>query len=66
MVMDPDIEKIKERLRNKKLDDSVFSKKVPKPKAKAPRWLKHNGGDGGDYGRTYMRDYATPYKTGRS
>ncbi len=52
-------ETIKERLAKKNLKYSGFLR--TSSKARAPRRLKHNGGGGGDYARTYMSDYAVSH-----
>lgn len=54
-------ETIKKRLAEKNLKYSGFSRSSLKVRARAPKRLKHNGGDGGDYARTYMSDYAVSY-----
>ena len=54
-------ETIQKRFAKKNLKYSGVTKSSLKGRATAPKKLKHNGGDGGDYMRTYMSDYAVTY-----
>ncbi len=56
-----DLKTIKERLAKKSYGSYEPPKNYRKTSARAPRRLKHNGGDGGDYKKSYMSDYAISY-----
>ena len=56
-----DLKTIKERLAKKNYGSYEPPKNYRKTSVRAPRRLKHNGGDGGDYAQSYMSDYAISY-----
>lgn len=54
-------ETIKKRLAARNTKSYSKPKDYLKNNISAPRKLKHNAGDGGEYARTYMSDYAVSY-----
>ena len=54
-------ETIKKRLAKRNTKSYNLPKGYLKENISAPRRLKHNAGDGGDYARTYMSDYGVSY-----
>jgi hypothetical protein len=53
------LDEIRQRLKKRVVKPYKQPKDYLKNTVRMPRKLKHNAGDGGEFARTYMSDYAT-------